>query len=567
MRGAWNKNYATLLDGTRTTRHKAKMTKFVSITLLLLLLTRATVFAGGDEVILIYNTRVPESKAVADYYAQRRSVPTNQIFGFSVSKGLDMTRAEFRDALQKPLAHELEARNLWHIRSQTVPATNGHPAHVEKRVMQSSIRYAVICYGVPIRILKDDQLKETVADNVRPEFRRNEACVDNELACLPLIEQNLPLAGPLLNPHYATTNEAALNPLNGILLVTRLDGPTPAIARGLVDKAIEAENEGMWGRAYFDLRGTSDPNMKLGDDWIGGAAEICRHLGFETQVDTNAATFPASFPMSQISFYCGWYDENVSGPFTLPKVEFMPGAFAYHLHSYSASDIRSPTNRWVGPFLARGVTITMGSVDEPYLSGTPNVAVFASRLIFSRFNFAEAAYVSQTWLSWQTIVIGDPLYRPFGKPPPQLHQELENKHSKLLEWSHLRVVNLNLAIGTPVAQLVNFLEQIPTTKQSAVLMEKFGDLLTAQGKPSSALDAYRRALALDPSPQQRIRLRLTLGEKLLAANRDAEAEDNYQKLLEESPDYPGKASLLEKLAALKQKPGNSSGATNAPVKP
>ena len=45
--------------------------------------------------------------------------------------------------------------------------------------------------------------------------------------------------------------------------------------------------------------------------------------------------------MSQIAIYCGWYDENVSGPFTLPKVEFMPGAFAYHLHSFSAATLRS----------------------------------------------------------------------------------------------------------------------------------------------------------------------------------------------------------------------------------
>ena len=35
--------------------------------------------------------------------------------------------------------------------------------------------------------------------------------------------------------------------------------------------------------------------------------------------------------MSHIAIYCGWYDASVSGPFALPKVEFMPGAFAYHL--------------------------------------------------------------------------------------------------------------------------------------------------------------------------------------------------------------------------------------------
>ena len=80
----------------------------------------------------------------------------------------------------------------------------------------------------------------------------------------------------------------------------------------------------------------------MGDEWILGAAELCRKLGFETTVDKNPATFPADFPMSQIAIYCGWYDGNVSGPFTLPKVEFMPGAFAYHLHSFSAATIAQP---------------------------------------------------------------------------------------------------------------------------------------------------------------------------------------------------------------------------------
>jgi hypothetical protein len=69
------------------------------------------------------------------------------------------------------------------------------------------------------------------------------------------------------------------------------------------------------------------------------------------------ATFDAGFPMSQIAIYIGWYDANVSGPFSRPTVEFMPGAFAYHLHSYSAHPFRSTSQGWVGPLLAKGATI------------------------------------------------------------------------------------------------------------------------------------------------------------------------------------------------------------------
>ncbi len=41
-------------------------------------------------------------------------------------------------------------------------------------------------------------------------------------------------------------------------MVCRLDGPTPQIARGLVDKAISAEKTGLHGFAYIDSRGIPD---------------------------------------------------------------------------------------------------------------------------------------------------------------------------------------------------------------------------------------------------------------------------------------------------------------------
>ena len=52
----------------------------------LLAITRTLYAANpGDEVIVIYNSRVPESKSVADYYAERRHVPASQIFGFDMT--------------------------------------------------------------------------------------------------------------------------------------------------------------------------------------------------------------------------------------------------------------------------------------------------------------------------------------------------------------------------------------------------------------------------------------------------------------------------------------------------
>src|ERR1051325_9050458 len=453
---------------------------------------------SGNDVVVVYNSRMPESKGVAEYYAQRRSVPKDHVFGFAMTTKEDISRAEFRESLQSPLAKALEDKHLWHIGSGIVPASTNRARHVEWRVTQSKIRYLALCYGVPLRIDEDESIREEGFEKVRPELRHNVAAVDSELALLPMSETKYPISGPLRNWTYGATNVGWLHPTNGILIVARLDGPNAAIARGLVDKALEAETNGLWGRAYFDMRNSPDPNMKQGDDWIRAASEICRHLGFETIVDTNGGTFPVDFPMSQIAVYMGWYNEHVSGPFTLPKVEFMPGAFAYHLHSFSANTLRSTNTYWAGPLLAKGATATMGCVAEPYLAGTPDVSVFASLFFFRGYSFGEAACAAQPVLSWQTTVVGDPLYRPFGKNADLQHQELVKQENKWAEWSWLRLLNFNLANGKSVAEVVPILEQLPLRKKSSVLCEKLGDLYSEQGKPSSTVHAYEEALNLSP---------------------------------------------------------------------
>jgi len=519
--------------------------------------------SGGDEVVVIYNSRAPESKVVAEHYAQVRGVPKNQIYGFAMTTNEEMLRAEFRDSLQLPLAKKIESDGLWKFTTIFYPKTNNQPAHVIRKVVTSKIRYAVLCRGVPLKIAPDTDIHEIAAEKMQPELRRNEASVDSELAWLPLLEIEFPLTGPFPNWLYGGTNAALLNPTNGILLVARLDGPNAEIANGLVDKAVQAERDGLWGRGYFDARGLEKTDSYFaGDQWILESAAISRQLGFETTVDDKPDTFPAGFPMSQIAIYCGWYDANVSGPFALPKVEFMPGAFAYHLHSYSAATIRSTTENWCGPLLAKGATITMGCVNEPYLAGTPNVAFFLQAFA-GGYTFGEAAWAAQPALSWQTTVIGDPLYRPFGKSPQLLHAELSRRHSPLDEWAYLRLVDLALVHGARMAVLSGLLENLDATTNSAVLTEKLADLYEAEGKPASAILTYQNALKLNPSPQQKIRIRLTLGEKLQEQNRGNEAVDDYKTLLEESPDYPGKNSIEEKLKT----PGQKSGGTNAPAKP
>ncbi len=503
---------------------------------------------SGSAVLVIYNSLVPASKEVAEHYAQKRGVPASQVLGLDLPATEAMTRPEYLEQLQKPLLKHLEANQLF------VFAPAPHPGgEAPRKLIGARIRYAALCYGVPTKILRDTNLVEVSAEKLPPELRRNEAAVDSQLACLPLTDQKLLWAGPLVNPFYATTNASRMHPTNGILLVTRLDGPSPAIAKALVDKALEAETNGLWGRAYFDARGMTNGEYKIGDDMIRSTAMASTNHGFETVVDNAPATFAPGFPMSQIAFYAGWYDGTVSGPFSRPKVEFMPGAFAYHLHSYSASTLRTPDQYWVGPLLQKGATATMGCVDEPYLSFTPDMLVFFLRFVSLGFSYGEAAYAAQNCLSWQTTVVGDPLYRPCARSPDRLHRELEQRHDPLVEWSYLRVVNQAVASGAPLDEAIGYLQQLPLTKKSAVLTEKMGDLYLAKKQISDAMDIYDQVLKLDPTPQQKVRVMLGLGQRRTYYGPDRAAFDIYDKFVKEFPDYPDLLAIYQKLLPLAKK--------------
>jgi uncharacterized protein (TIGR03790 family) len=509
----------------------------------------------GAQVIVVYNSAMPESRQVAEHYAAHRAVPNEQVFGLDLPKSETMSRAEFENDLERPLYKKLESTGLWKLRPASRPAEKGKTQPVEI-VGESKIKYAVLCYGVPVKIDAVAGLNDAPADLI-PVLRRNEAAVDSELALLPMFGSKRPITGVFVNPSFAVTNVSTLQPTNGLLLVARLDGPSSAIAMRLVDKAMEAETNGLWGRAYFDARGLTNGPFKLGDDWIRTAASVVRRYGYETILDDQPSTFGVNYPLSQVALYAGWYDGNVSGPFTKETVEFMPGAIAYHLHSFNATTIRTASEHWVGPLLAKGVTATMGSVNEPFLQGTPDLAVFFSRLFFNGFTFGEAAYACQAWLSWQNTIIGDPLYHPAVRNPEKLHDLLTAEKSKLVEWSHIRVVNLNLQTGLPPQQCIDFLEQLPEAKTSAVLQEKLGDLYTGLAKLNDSFQPYEKALKLNPSPQQETRIALKVAPLLASFGRTAEAYEVYQKFLKDVPAYSDMLPIYEKVAALAESLGKT----------
>ena len=439
-------------------------------------LAQCTALGQGESVAVLFNSSLPESRAIAEHYAKLRDVPENHLIGLPLLDGHTISRREFTVTLEQPLAAELARRNL----------LDGKTA---------SIRYLVLCWGVPIRVNKDDALNEEGRNLAPLALRRNEASVDSELAMLPQHGQAPKRFGIVTNPVFRQSDAKQISPANGVLMVARLDGPSARLAKRLVDRAIDAEKDGLWGRAYVDLQGISSGQLKVGDERLRKVAEIMRRSGFTT------VTLPIGYPASHIAFYAGWYGINVEGVFAESTVEFMPGAIAYHLHSYNGSMIRDAHARWIGPFINKGATATFGSVFEPYLELTPDQPLFFSRLIRSGFTFGEAGYAATRALSWQTVFVGDPLYRPFGKGPEKIRADLAKRNSPMLEWFHLLAVNQGLAAGAPAKAAIEHLRQLPQTKDSAILQEKLGELLAASDQGAAASAAYATALKLSDSPR------------------------------------------------------------------
>jgi predicted Zn-dependent protease len=156
-------------------------------------------------------------------------------------------------------------------------------------------------------------------------------------------------------------------------------------------------------------------------------------------------------------------------------------------------------------------------------------------------------------LSWQTTVIGDPLYQPFVTAPVVMHSMLVREKSSLIEWSFNRLINLDIVHGAPLAALEKFAKTIPVTAHSAVLTEKLAELEYAQNETGAAIADWIKALARNPSPEQSIRIRLKLADVLVQQNRKAEALTVYRDLALATPDYPGLSLIRDRVKLLQPK--------------
>jgi uncharacterized protein (TIGR03790 family) len=112
----------------------------------------------------------------------------------------------------------------------------------------------------------------------------------------------------------------------------------------------------------------------------------------------------------EAAIYCGWY----SLAKYVPAFEWHRGAVGYHMASAECRTLKKDDSQvWCKKMIEAGVAATIGPVNEPFIQAFPLPEIFFTLLADGSLSLAECYLASIPFFSWQMILIGDPLYRPF----------------------------------------------------------------------------------------------------------------------------------------------------------
>jgi uncharacterized protein (TIGR03790 family) len=247
----------------------------------------------------------------------------------------------------------------------------------------------------------------------------SDASLDSELSILWWEPDSYRPAGRIGNPlyHAYRPRSGSGAPPQSVLMVSRLDGPTPEIAAGLVDKALAAEATGLKGKAYIDAQGmNAQPAPGSYGYYDQSLRDLAGLLTFQTRyeviLENTEQRFSRPGEAPDTALYAGWYKLRAYED----AFDFRPGAIGYHLASAEAVSLRDPEETgWCKNALERGITATMGSTGEPFLDSFPPPQEFFGLLLTGRFSLVEAYYSTARYVSWRMVLIGDPLYNPWKK--------------------------------------------------------------------------------------------------------------------------------------------------------
>lgn len=445
-----------------------------------------TVEELAAQTVVVFNENDLDSTALAGLYVEKRGIPPKNLIGLRCSRSEEISRKEYDDTIAEPLRRELTDRGLWKILKEATPAG---------RVSETKVRFVALMHGVPLRVAETSGYEGDKTDGQPAEiFQRNGCSVDSELSILGLWTKQI--SGVLFNPYFREAKVVQDMEIPSQLLVTRLDGPSPAIVRQMIENTMTAEANGLRGFTYVDAQGLKPGALQLGDRWFHNAARGARERGEAVILDNGPVLFPDLYPMRHAAVYLGWYAEHAAGPFARENFRFVPGAIALHLHSFSAVTLRDRNRYWCGPLVAKGVAATVGNVAEPFLGLTPQPDIFAQR-IREGFTFAEASFMSQRALSWMTTSVGDPLYRPYLNLKEDLNNPWDAYRAGVRAW-----LGKNRAAGEAA------LRESATRLKSGIVSEAMGLLEMSGNDHNAALQAFQQARSFYENPDDRARVAL-----------------------------------------------------------
>ncbi len=462
-----------------------------------------------EHVLVLYNASSAYSHSCAREYARLRGVPDQNLVPLPcASDREEITWEEYQTTIERPLLAEV-SRRQWKL-----PTLVGGLRPV----------YALLLMPeMPLKI-KD-----------RPHeggWRRTMAAsVDSELSCLG---RGAGGGGAVPNPYYGKEETIVHSGLE-VNLTCRIGAASrEAVGRMIFDPVTVEADGGLWGRLVVDEGGP----YKEGDAWLKEAARLGWQAGFPVLHDVQRRSLAPSYPLGRdVALYFGWYERHANGPFGKEgKFRFGKGAIAVHMHSFSCVSLADPARYWCAPLLERGAAVTFGNVYEPYLGLLTRPEVFLDRLL-KGYSVAEAAWMATPALSWQNVVLGDPLYRPFamrgsGKVP------ITGQNRFFQTWKAL----LDSCQGNEgrIRQKVDYAANV----SGSSLFHEWDFCRAMERKNWELADArLRLAAARAADDETRTRLGLLRADMLWRQNRKKEGEELMKEMVQTHMYSPYKAAV------------------------